>query len=94
MKILLTISSLEEKSFDENSKKYLTMSTINKFCRTLMILINKFKSETNVTQKSIVEFSFELLFEEHLSSENKEIQDFLLDELINANLQVGDLNKE
>ena len=85
---------MEEKSFDENSKKYLTMSSINKFCRTLMILINKFKTETNITQKSIVEFSFELLFEEHLSSENKEIQDFLLDELIKANLQVGDLNKE
>ena len=72
-------SSIGEKDVDENSKKYLTMASINKFCRTIIILINKFKSQENITQKSIIEFSFELLFEEYLSSSNQEIQKFLLE---------------
>ena len=55
------------------------MASINKFCRTLIILINKFTSQENITEKSIIEFSFELLFEEYLSSSNQEIQKFLLE---------------
>jgi hypothetical protein len=50
-------SSIGEKDVDENSKKYLTMASINIFCRTLIILINKFTSQENITQKSIIEFS-------------------------------------
>ena len=42
-------SSIGDKEVDENSKKYLTMSSINKFCRTLIILINKFKAQTYIT---------------------------------------------
>jgi len=87
-------SSIEEKDVDENSKKYLTMSSINKFCRTFIILLNKFKSQEKITIKSIIDFSFELLFEEHLSSQNKEIQDFLIEELIESNKQVRDLGDE
>ena len=87
-------SSIGENEVDENSKKYLTMSSINKFCRTLIILLNKFISQENITQKSIIDFSFELLFEEHLTSENKEIQQFLIDELIESNKKVGDLGEE
>jgi len=56
-------NSVNEKEVDENSKKYLTMSSITKFCRTLVILLNKFKSQNNITEKSIIDFSFELLFE-------------------------------
>ena len=78
-------NSISDKEFDENSKKYLTISSIAKFCRTVIILINKFKTEKNISPKSIINFSFELLFEEHLSEENKEIQKFLIDELIEAN---------
>ena len=70
------------------------MASINKFCRTLIILINKLKSQENITQKSIIEFSFELLFEEYLSSSNREIQKFLLDELIESNKKVRDLGEE
>ena len=87
-------SFIGEKVVDENSKKYLTMSSINKLCRTIIILFNKFKSQENITQKSIIDFSFELLFEEHLTSENKEIQQFLIEELIESNKQVRDLGDE
>jgi len=87
-------SSLGDKEIDENSKKYLTMSSINKFCRTLVILINKFKSQKNITLESIIDFSFELLFEEHLSNKNEKIQKFLIDELIESSKQVRDLGEE
>jgi len=89
-----TSSSTIDKEVDENSKKYLTMSSITKFCRTVVILLNKFKSQEKITKKSIIDFSFELLFEEHLSSKNKEIQDFLVKELIEASTQVRDLGEE
>ena len=75
-------SSVNDKEIDENSKKYLTMSSINKFCRTLVILINKFKSQTQISIESIVDFSFELLFEEHLSNKNEAIQKYLIEELL------------
>ena len=87
-------SSFSEKEVDENSKKYLTMSSINKFCRTIIILINKFKSQNNISLESIIDFSFELLFEEHLSSDNNEIQQFLIEELIESSKQVRDLGEE
>ena len=88
-----------DKEVDENSKKYFTMSSINKFCRTIMILKNKFKKIEKITQKSIINFSFELLFEEHLSSENIEIQNYLFEELKESNIKNKDyeeiyLNKE
>ena len=59
-------------SFDENSKKYLTMSSFNKFIRTFIILKNEFKEQINISIKSIINFSFELLFEKNISDENKE----------------------
>jgi len=80
-----SICSIREKEVDENSKKYLTMSSINKFCRTLIILINKFKQQENISLESIIDFSFELLFEEHLSSNNNTIQQYLIEELIESN---------
>ena len=64
-----------------------------------MILKNKFKKIEKITQKSIINFSFELLFEEHLSSENIEIQNYLFEELKESNIKNKDyeeiyLNKE
>ena len=38
--------------------------------------------------KLIIDFTFELLFEEHLSSESKEIQNYLIEELIGAYKQI------
>ena len=70
------------------------MSSINKFCRTLVILINKFKSQKNITLESIIDFAFELLFEEHLSNKNEKIQKFLIDELIESSKKVRDLGEE
>ena len=87
-------SSVSDKEIDENSKKYLTMSSINKFIRTVIILINKFKSQTNISSESIINFSFELLFEEHLSNKNESIQKYLIDELIESSKQVRDLGEE
>ena len=88
-------SSIADKDIDENSKKYLTMSSINKFCRSLIILINKFKVQTHITLESIIDFTFELLFEEHLSpNKNELIQKYLIEELIESNKHVGNLGEE
>ena len=76
-----SVSSLGEREVDEISKKYLTMTSINKFCRTIIILINKFKNQKHITIESIIDFSFELLFEEHLSNKNDKIQNFLIEKL-------------
>ena len=70
------------------------MSSISKFCRTLIILFNKFKDQKQITKNSIIDFSFELLFEEYLSSENKEIQQFLIDELLESSKKVRNLGEE
>ena len=43
-----SVSSLGEREVDEISKKYLTMTFINKFCRTIIILINKFKNQKHI----------------------------------------------
>ena len=97
-----------DNDFDENSKKYLTMSSINKFCRALIILKNKFspfseeseghesnsKQGNKISLKLIIDFTFELLFEEHLSSENEEIQKYLIEELIESYKQIPDLGEE
>lgn len=40
-----TAGSSISPEFDENSKKYLTMSSINKFCRSFIIFKNKFANE-------------------------------------------------
>ena len=87
-------SSLGDKEVNENYKKYLTISSIKKFCRTLIILINKFKSQNHISLESIINFSLELLFEEHLSNKNELIQKYLIDELIESSKQVRDLGEE
>jgi MoxR-like ATPase len=48
-----TSSSTIDKEVDENSKKYLTMSSITKFCRTVVILLNKFKSQEKITKSQL-----------------------------------------
>ena len=73
---------------DENSKKFLNFSTLAKLCRTIIIYLNKF-DKFNIEKSYIVNFSFELLFENSLSDNNEEIQDLLLNELINANKNVN-----
>jgi len=87
-------SNPSSEKIDENSKKYLTMSSINKFCRTLVILKNKFEKNTEVKMKAIINFSFELLFEEELSSQNRQILDILGEELIVSSHKVKDLGNE
>ena len=97
-----------DQGFDENSKKYLTMSSINKFCRAFIILKNKLRpfsgaEEGELTQnmqgnkisiKLIIDFTFELLFEEHLSNQTKEIQKYLIEELVESYKQIPDLGEE
>ena len=78
----------EGMELDENSKKYLNFSSLAKLCRTIIIYLNKF-SKFNIEKTNIVNFSFELLFENELSEENKEIQNLLIDELILANKDVN-----
>ena len=73
---------------DENSKKYLSFSTLSKLCRTIIIYLNRF-SKSKIEKSNIVNFSFELLFENDLSEENSEIQELLIDELIEANQKVN-----
>ena len=91
----ISVNSLSEREVDEISKKYLTMSSINKFCRTIIILINKFKNQKHITIESIIDFSFELLFEEHLSSKNDKIQNFLIEELTSQKIKkIRDLGEE
>ena len=66
-----------------------------KLCRTIIIYINKF-SNLNINKSNIVNFSFELLFENELSEENKQIQEILLNELIygNQNIKYENLKNE
>ena len=73
---------------DQNSKKYLNFSSLAKLCRTIIIYLNKF-SKFNIEKTNIVNFSFELLFENELSENNKKIQDLLIEELIDSNKNVN-----
>ena len=70
------------------------MSSIIKFCRTLIILLNKFKDQKQINKNFIIDFLFELLFEEYLSSENKEIKQFLIDELLESSKKIRNLGEE
>ena len=54
------------------------MSSINKFIRSVVILTNKFSIYPNIEFNLIVNFVFELLFEEKLSDDNKDIYDILI----------------
>ena len=90
--IVEKLKSLEPKkeneldvSASENFKKYRTMSTVSKFCRTIIIFKNKFRGKENISLESIINFSFEILFSEELSDNNSEIQAILKDEINNAN---------
>ena len=85
---------LDNNEIDENSKKYLSMSSINKFIRSVVILTNKFSIYPNIKFNSIVNFVFELLFEEQLSDDNKDIYDVLIKELIEKNKEKRNLGDE
>ena len=91
-----SLSSLEQNNneIDENSKKYLSMSSINRFIRSVVILTNKFSIYPNIKFNSIVNFVFELLFEEKLSDDNKDIYDILIKELIEKNKEKRNLGDE
>jgi hypothetical protein len=54
------ISNSVEKNIDDNSKKYLSMSSVNKLIRSVIILKNKFDQDENITFKLIVNDVFEL----------------------------------
>ena len=79
-----SLNSLEQNNIeiDENSKKYLSMCSINKFIRSVVILTNKFSSYPKIQFNSIVNFVFELLFEEKLSEDNTDIYRILITELL------------
>ena len=53
---LNNISYSTEQNIDENSKKYLSMSSVNKLVRNVIILKNKFNQDQNITFKLIVNF--------------------------------------
>ena len=91
-----SINTLEQNNneIDENSKKYLSMSSINKFIRSVIILTNKFSIYPNIKFNSIVNFSFELLFEEKLSDDNKDIYSILIKELLEKNKKKRNLGDE
>ena len=74
--------------YDEMCKKYLSFSSLAKLCRTIIIYLNRF-SKQNINKSNIVNFSFELLFENEISEENDEINELLINELISANQNVN-----
>ena len=70
------------------------MSSLNKFIRSVIILTNKFSIYPNIEFNLIVNFAFELLFEEKLSDDNKDIYDILIKELIEKNKEKRNLGDE
>ena len=70
------------------------MSSVNKLIRSVIILKNKFNQDENITFKLIVNFIFELLFEEELSDSNKIILDKFISELLENNENKKDLRNE
>ena len=86
--------------FDENSKKYLTMTSINKLCRTFIILKNEFRDKAYINLDSIINFSFDLLFEKQLldkkdrRNDYKPIQEHLEKELTKYGDKVQDSGNE
>ena len=70
------------------------MSSINRFIRSVVILTNKFSIYPNIKFNSIVNFVFELLFEEQLSDDNKDIYEVLIKELIEKNKEKRNLGDE
>ena len=82
IKILKSFESKVDKEDDENSKKYLSFSNLAKFCRAIIIFINKFNNKNNdIKEENIVDFCFELLFEKEISEKNKKINEVLKKEL-------------
>ena len=91
---------------NENPKHYLTMSSINKFCRAFIFFKNKFRGQKIINLSTIIDFTFDLLFENQLlnlkdiNNNYKIIQDELLQELIksddykNINNKDEDLGEE
>ena len=66
-------SNYEAVITEENSKKYLTMSSINKLCRAFIFFKNKFK---DMNLDSVSDFSFDLLFEEQLKKPEDETNNY------------------
>ena len=62
------------------------MSSINKLIRSLVIFMNKFSIHNkNFSFKLILDFTFELLFEEELRDQNNIIIEILVNELLENN---------
>ena len=82
IKLLKSYENKIDKEYDENSKKYLSFSNIAKFCRAIIIFINKFNNKNyDIKAENIVDFCFELLFEKEISEKNRQIKDILKKEL-------------
>ena len=88
------ISNSGEQNIDENSKKYLSMSLVNKLMRSVIILKNKFNNNKKIRFNLIVIFVFELLFEEELTDSKKVILDILINVLLENNENKKDLGDE
>ena len=71
----------KDKEYDENSKKYLSFSNIARFCRAIIIFINKFNKNNDIKTENIVDFCFELIFEKEISEKNNKINEVLKKEL-------------
>ena len=84
------ISNSGEQNIDEHSKKYLSMTSVNKLIRSV-ILKNKFNNNKKIIFNLIVNFVFELLFEEELTDSKKVILDILINELLENNENKKDL---
>ena len=80
--LILNSSFQNFEYFDENSKKYLTMASITKFIRSFIILKNEFINQKHITLNSILDFTFEILFEDKLSNNNSSIIKCLTDKII------------
>ena len=92
-----TNSKASYNGLDENPKNYLTMSSINKFCRAFIFFKNKFRL---ISLSSIIDFTFDLLFENQLlnfgdKKNNYEIiQNELIQELTKSNDYKNYKNKD
>ena len=91
IQLLKTADNKEEKDYDDYSKKYLSFSNLSKFCRAIIIFYNKFSNKKHISENNIIDFCFELLFENEISThKNIEINNLLKNELLEANNNLDD----
>ena len=78
----------KENDYEDYSKKYLSFSNLAKFCRAICIFFNKFSLKKDISKEEIVNFCFELIFEDEISENCNKINTILINELLEANRQI------